>query len=185
MPNCCGGTRRRNSQRGGLKTDMKPRVFPILSAVSLALCLGTTVFWVRSYWHMDALEWLDADGRAQRTVSSRGGWLVYSRWPRTPASERPEFTDLNFDLRYGIRPPRAPVAWTRNSIHIRHPLFAMLAARGVCVVAETARWPGSSSRTSQVRFGISHWITPPQPLRSSSSRSSCRLSSAAAIAHDL
>jgi predicted RNA-binding Zn-ribbon protein involved in translation (DUF1610 family) len=57
------------------------RLFTILSALSLLLCVATCVLWVRSYWHRDWLGWRGGEQSARCVlVCTPGpGWLLLQR----------------------------------------------------------------------------------------------------------
>lgn len=55
------------------------RIFNILSAVSLVLCLAVGVCWVRSYWRFDTLIW--TKGTRYLAVQSREGYFVFLQQP--------------------------------------------------------------------------------------------------------
>jgi hypothetical protein len=54
------------------------RLFTVVSALSLLLCVGTCVLWVRSYWRHDVVrrdnEWTQTRPRAYRVMD----WVFYS-----------------------------------------------------------------------------------------------------------
>ena len=54
---------------------MKRRVFTILSALSLVLCLATCVVWVRSYRALDDIDF-DARGRSIEIRTLSGMFIV-------------------------------------------------------------------------------------------------------------
>ena len=59
---------------------MKRRVFTLLSGLSLVLCAGACVLWVRSYWVAD--EWMGRSGSwSSGTGSTRGVLFRYSIGP--------------------------------------------------------------------------------------------------------
>jgi hypothetical protein len=63
-----------------------PRLFTILSAVSLLLCVATCVLWARSYWAVDVLVLDEARTEGTRLVSearsfqSAYGGLLYTQY---------------------------------------------------------------------------------------------------------
>ena len=67
---------------------MKPRLLTLLALLSLMLCVGAVVLWVRSCWVSDALLWANGSGeRGAQAVS--GTWaLVTTNVPRSPATLR-------------------------------------------------------------------------------------------------
>ncbi|HEY7091079.1 MAG TPA: hypothetical protein VH518_23480, partial [Tepidisphaeraceae bacterium] len=58
---------------------MRRRLFTLLSAVSLLLCVATVGLWVRSYWVSYALERSEVGGRAATTIvySQSGSLGIY------------------------------------------------------------------------------------------------------------
>jgi hypothetical protein len=57
---------------------MRRRLFTLLSALSLILCVGTCVLWARSYVRTDAYEW-HPDRYRRLVISSRRGVVEYWR----------------------------------------------------------------------------------------------------------
>jgi hypothetical protein len=66
---------------------MLRRVFTLLSALSLLLCAGACVLWVRSYYVWYAWDWDDAGTR--HTVGSSGGRVFYDHVTPGSARSRP------------------------------------------------------------------------------------------------
>jgi hypothetical protein len=67
---------------------MARRLFTILSALSLLLCVATVVLWVRSYWATDLVGWTRADRRVLGAGGMRGR-LVLVR--TVPTKEMPDY----------------------------------------------------------------------------------------------
>jgi hypothetical protein len=78
---------------------MKHRLFTILSAVSLLLCVATCVLWVRSYWLSDQLAW------GYRSIESAQGYVMLgiSRFSGLDGSVRND----SHAMRYARRPAHA------------------------------------------------------------------------------
>ncbi len=96
---------------------MKRRVMNILAGVSLVLCIGMCVLWVRSYWRSDAWWFSDVEERAEsRRVRTL---LVYSGAGRVQLG-------IGRDILYGAQPSR-PSHW-----------FSYLVNRGPANPANTA-----------------------------------------------
>jgi hypothetical protein len=79
---CTGGVG--TEQAAGYDGEpMLRRLFTILSAVSLALCVATIVLWVRSYWRVHQYERYDAQFdetpiavRETSIAITKGGFLI-------------------------------------------------------------------------------------------------------------
>ena len=71
---------------------MKRRLFTILSALSLMLCVATCALWVRSYWLCDAILLYDGDHRTFQLITAVRGRIqvVFARTKSLPAQEVPE-----------------------------------------------------------------------------------------------
>jgi hypothetical protein len=70
----------RSRAEGNEGDDMKRRLFNILSAVSLLLCVGSCLLWVRSYWQLD--EAIVAHWNALHSPATRIRAGVVSHWGR-------------------------------------------------------------------------------------------------------
>ncbi len=70
---------------------MGRRLFTIVSAISLLLCLLTAALWVRSYWITEDVGWTTATG-ATAICSSAGSFMIYRDYlhgPVVPKVSRP------------------------------------------------------------------------------------------------
>jgi hypothetical protein len=63
------------------------RLFTLLSALSLLLCVAVVVLWVRSYWTAEAFRWATAEG-GRRAVGSNAGSLALGRQALAPSISR-------------------------------------------------------------------------------------------------
>jgi hypothetical protein len=57
----------------------------VLTALSLALCVGVCVLWVRSYWRWDVVRWWDRTRTEVVSLSSTAGSITCTRgrWPNS------------------------------------------------------------------------------------------------------
>lgn len=79
---------------------MKRRLFTILSALSLLLCVGVVVLWVRSYWREDRISVAYGAG-PYRAMSVRLGELHFQRagnWPVPIWSDEDRFRAESSDV---------------------------------------------------------------------------------------
>jgi len=61
---------------------MGSRFFAAFAAISLVICMLTTVLWVRSYYFLDAIDWSTSQGRAG--FSTTQGHIAYGAVTLTP-----------------------------------------------------------------------------------------------------
>ena len=97
---------------------MRGRLFTLLSAVSLALCVATCVLWVRSYWYEDILS-DDRSGRIVSGQSLRGRVaIIHTRRVGGPSAPQPDDgLRLNTVPAGGaIVHSLSPVGWRRQRI---------------------------------------------------------------------
>jgi hypothetical protein len=73
-----GGEQLKSDFSFGYHPPMRRRLFTLLSALSLLLCVGTCAMWVRSYVRTDAYEW-HPDRYRRLVISSQRGVVEYWR----------------------------------------------------------------------------------------------------------
>ena len=109
---------------------MARRLFTLLSALSLLLCVATAVLWVRSYWRVDGWQstrgWIEGDTwvRRSQTCWSFAGSIGIERYarmvspPAYPVEQIHGRQDAEFsELRWGppIRVPPRGEGWRRGA----------------------------------------------------------------------
>ncbi|HEX8914100.1 MAG TPA: hypothetical protein VF796_17255 [Humisphaera sp.] len=89
---------------------MLRRLFTLLSAASLLLCVGTCALWVRSYWLIDSLSQTYTDGRGGflgwGTLSSHAGTIELDDWRLDAAA--PARRAIDPAVRHTAAPPYVP-----------------------------------------------------------------------------
>ena len=100
---------------------MKRRLFTILSALSLLLCVAVCVLWVRSHFVADTLMWYRDDEHAQRTESegtilfSAGGGFSLDRSLYVMAGRIPDVLRTATRKRFL---PKPGFSWTRDLVRV-------------------------------------------------------------------
>jgi hypothetical protein len=84
---------------------MKRRLFRLLSALSLLLCVGTCVLWARSYWRSDGI-WITTD------VDNRELQQYGSHWYKGYTAET-AFGQVRFQVQWNLSVyPSTPATWS-------------------------------------------------------------------------
>ena len=105
---------------------MKRRLFTILSALSLLLCVAVCVMWVRSYWVADTLSFRYREGTPTRwffVTSGRGRAGIASYWFNYPWQPTPEWAHGRVGWRTApVKPAYAEdshkVVWERLGVRL-------------------------------------------------------------------
>ncbi len=100
---------------------MRRRLFTILSAVWLVLCVSTCALWVRGYGYHDRVHWVSSTGR-RGAESSRGRLLLWRQradgW--TYDAQRPGWSVGHTPSEsLGNGPPGLPMKWEFAGVSVR------------------------------------------------------------------
>jgi hypothetical protein len=110
---------------------MRCRLFTILAVLSLVLCAGTCVEWVRSYWAREYVEW--RRGTAWAAVGSSGQICLIYESPPDKNAKLAADESTNRGLHYNSSAPRPLLMgrssssfWSPPVINIQWDGFALL-----------------------------------------------------------